>query len=1295
MAEYKEHIQIHVANADLAVERQYILRDTIKKAFEELNSSEPSKERSLLYVVNQDNTFLPHVLIANKDCDVIFTGFNVERKIKTRKKEELILDEKQNDVLQIDPTLRFPAYQEMHKLVEQGEFRLRRLILVGDINAQLRELIRLGFNIEVTLFVDQSRSKVTSPEVIDNVDQLPKLGGLPEKGQIDIANVDSVKVADIFFDGIVNMTEEGNQFFIKDDSIHDSIKKVFLLDNVKETIAQEAVEEEKLIFVRKKKVMLVLDPELKKIVSEKLKFDQMEKVFEYSSKEEALEGLETGKTVGVIEYLETEGYGILNDILNTHDKDSVLIAILGKRLLPEYLNKEFQIQGSNLKLLPKDKIKELFNLFPEQFIDRLLKRLQEKNFESFLSRIPAKIREPITKDFLKDKNNAAKCLKIFKGEEKGKLLSENSKDILATLNLMDSALFAVKFPEVKFSEKYASSELYHDLDSEEVQKYLTIFRNDVAKIRMNQKAFEEKFDNKGELDKIVGYYISHHVDQFYDSLSALQKKSIWSIVGHSGVEMILKSMHFLDKQSIMENSQEHMLQFVIKERAYIINMAKRGKGFELGGKFLLALKQFNRAESKTALYNKLVQNKKNQAYRIEGLTLFLQSPEGNSVYTQLVDSIDAINSGFDSLICVSADREDLMAHESMANATVTIVDDLVDSSLLDMFSSGKVEAVDYEKNAREIEDKISALKIKIERKGMDDPVGGYLLESMVVLMNMASKAVQNELDENMIDELDEREKIREHVIEGMKSNIVKLHKNIKKNGELLPQISKREGEHRLSLEDIRGKMSAKMAVLQKNVKSFEKLKDQAKKLKGNKRKVAVMQRDLSLKFFKLIQPVILAEVRSWPKFIELPLLAIRNRFFPSESMRRRIIIKFTDEQIRKILKMEIAFASDNEQLKQFIFTCLRIDKLDNKLFIITDSENLSDDLDLLFVGTDISDYDFSEIIHEDSIHHFSDQSFYDNLTRNEKLKKKTKDGITNNEKNTKKLKKYIEKEGGVLKKMNLGKIKEEKICKSLAATAVETKHNIKGDEKTLSFLSAEKETMDEKFGAIDEKFQNARLSIKDALKENSSAVDSIAQETSGISGDLSEVLMGISKEMAGMMFIKNVKDAVEKISKNTQVSIVKKMDSLSRFKGGIAGIKSLVVANDGSIDSTNLKNALNGACSEYFEIDEREILNMTLERMESNIIEEGKEYSMILIISDDQKEKLKTQRQLVKRIRSKTPNTHLILFSPYNTKNSADLGDIIDNMNSIRDNCLLVNTSIIDYTNKNRLLKFLNETVPA
>ena len=1297
MAKLIDHIQIHIANTDLAVERQNILRDTIKDAFDKLNIEDPSKERSLLFVINHDGAFLPNVLRANTDADVIFTGFNVERKVKVRKKKDLILDESQSDVLQIDPTLRFPAYQEMHKIVQRGEFRLRRLILVGDINVKIRDLFRLGFKIEVTLFTDEERSKVYPPLLIESLEQLPKLGAEADENQINLSKIDRIQIADIAFDGIINMAEVANQFVIKDDSIHDTIQKVFELEGVKETIALEAVEEEKLLFVRKKKVMLVLDPDLKKVVANKLKFDKMEKVFEYSSKEEAFQALETGKTESVIEFLESEGYEILNDVLSTVEKDVVLIALLGRRLMPSYLDKEFKIQGSNLKLLPKNKIEEIFNLFPEPFVDRLLKRLQEKNFESFLSRIPTQIREPIVMDFLGSPKKAAKVWQVLDEPEKVKVLAENTVEILALLNLSNTDLFQEKFPDVKFSGEhngYHSSKYYDDLDDDEKRSYLSAFRDGLSGIKMNKNAWENKFSPE-QLRTTLGGYIAYNTQGFYSKLSPVLKKQMWSIVGRSGGDAILSSMHYLDKAAIMENSQEHMLQFVVKESNYLISMVRRGEALELGGKCLLGLKQFNRVESKTGLFKKITQNSKLRPHRIEGLTQLLSSTQGRSIYEKLVQQIEALNTGYDSLICVSQDVKELKAHESLMGATVTLVDELVDSSLLKMFQESEVDVDDYDKYAAEIEKKIAELKSKLAKSGMDDPVGGYLLESMVVLMNMASQAVRNELDESMIEVLDERELIRDRVISGMKQNMTNLEKQLKQNNETLPRLESRQKDQLEKLKVYTDKVNKKLGSLQQYLKKFEDTQENLQKCEDHKRRVALMQRNLSLEFFNLIKPMILSELRSLPPALENALYYIRDRFFPPLSMRRRIIFKFTDDELRKIAKKNIAFISDDEQLKRFIFTCLKIDRVENRLFHIAGSNNLPESAGLLFVGTDVMDHDFSSIANVKHIHPFSDEKFYATLVKNEQFKKKTKENLTKFGKHAYSLKQYLEKEGRVLKDMTTTRNSEEKVRKTLEQSKKQMETDLKKDQETLSFLSSEKETMDEKFKSIDAKFQTARESITKALSDEGSTVDSIEKETQALSQELSASLMDISQEMANMMFIKNVKDAVTKISKQAQSSIVSKMDQLSKYTGGRVGIKTLVIANDGSLDSTNLKRVMSIACSEHFEFPESEIVNMSIGRMENSILAAGQKHSFLIIIGDDRDSRLKTYQIMIKKLKEASPQTHIILFSPYDSKHSSKLEELIENMNALRDYCMLVNTDIIDYTNKNRLLQFLNEVAPV
>ena len=65
----------------------------------------------------------------------------------------------------------------------------------------------------------------------------------------------------------------------------------------------------------------------------------MQQLFRYRTVEEAEHALSTGKSRGIVEYFETNGYDIVFDQLTQEERDSFLLAVLGDRLW-EFLEKE-------------------------------------------------------------------------------------------------------------------------------------------------------------------------------------------------------------------------------------------------------------------------------------------------------------------------------------------------------------------------------------------------------------------------------------------------------------------------------------------------------------------------------------------------------------------------------------------------------------------------------------------------------------------------------------------------------------------------------------------------------------------------------------------------------------------------------------------------------------------------------------------------------------------------------------------------------------------------------------------
>lgn len=1291
-----EHIQIFVANVDLGVERQNILKENLTEYFDSLNKKDPQTQRALTFVINAENKPLPNVLVANKDADVVFSGFLFDRVTGKKKKKALIIDDSKGGVLDIDPALRYPAVIELKKFYERGAFRQRRLFLVGDLRRKLRELIKTGMEIFVSFYEDEKRVESGDPIKLEKVEQLPREGDSPMGDQIDISNIDMVSIAGVTFHGVVNMPEVDNRFRVIDKSMVDTVRKIFALESLKDMVAKEALEGEKRVFVRRKKVMLVLNPDLKRVVADRLHFDKMERVSEFATVEEAIENLSTGKAQGIVEYLETEGYEILNTALDQEERDTILVACLGRQF-HSYLQQEMKTQGGYLNLLSDDLVSEIFNGLPEEFMNTLLSGLQGKSYDKFLSLVPGDIREAVILSFLMKKKSALSGWKGIDKIERKSILKNLVHDVLATLQLTNTPSFQLKFPNVKFEydKKYNSTTHFPKLKQDKIDLHFELFKNELQKKKFAANIWGTKFTQE-EFDDLMSIHISMHPEQFYNILSPVVRKQLWTVVGMEYRSEINNKLHYLDKVKILEGNKEDVLKLLkVHSKEFLVYLKDgKEKTHDLASQLFLGLKRFNKVVSKTALLKKIVNDPKMKASRMEGLNQVLSSPRGKRVYDKLTEQIDALAAGYDSLICLSKDWEELKGFEELQKASLIFVDKEVDSALLEMFEQGNVDVDDYEKYAAEIEKKLNDLRQQLIEKEKEDPVGAYLLESMMVLMDMSVRAVRNELNAGMIEKLDERERIKKSVINNVEKNLVTIKRRLEVSSAEVESLGEQLGSEKERLGKYTEQLGKNKEVLQSCVEVYEETQQKMKVALNNKRKVALVQRNLSIEFFKLVRPLILEKVYTLPVIVEAAIRLIRNKFFPPAALKKRIIFKFSDEEIYKISKRNIVFVSNDEMLQRFIVTCLDIDHLNNTLFSIRGESSIPKDPDIIFIGPDVLEVDFSNIIKEKYTVPFADKKFFDALMKNENNKKQTKVAIKKYTVESRKQKGTAEKQGKAVKGMERNHKLITNRFHEMEKSRVGLEASIKRDNETQDFLRSEKETLTEKFQAIDEKFTEVKGQLKNLTEGGDSTLDKLQEGSGEMAQKLSQNLMEISQEMANMMFIKNVKEAGSKISEKTQQSIIEKIDKVSQFTGGAKAIKEIVIGDDGTNASMTLRKVINRALMTHFGVRNDQIIELKINRLEHNMVEGGQRYSFVVIVGDDQTEKMSNFKRMIKEIRRSSPSSYIILFASFGDLERKS-EEFRENVYAIRDYCMLVNTELVDYSSLSRVLKLFSQVAPV
>lgn len=1295
MANFKEEIRLTVVNADISQERQTALKERLKESFQGLSQDSSDKDYNLIFINNQDNRPVSNVLVANPKADVILSGFNVTRKSRKGKgkkaEEQAMITEDTGGDLSIDPTIRFEAYRELKAIVSRESFRLRRLIFVGDLNERIREFLKYGFEVQVVLFKDDQRVEKTHPMTLDE-HSLPIPGGRPEGHQIDVGMIDRLVIGEIEFDGVINMTvDEMGHFLMPDFTADDSVQKMLGLEAVKQEFIAEKIEEEKSLFVRKKKVMLVLSQDLMRLVAQKLRFDEMEEVFEFSSVEEALASLSVGQATDIATYLEQNGFDFLLKILNAKERDRLLMGLMGPRLLPNILSKECQTFGKMASHLTEKHLQEILMNFSEKMIDRLIHRLIEKSITSFLSRIKQGIREPLILEFLKDPVFAMAGLKSLPPTLRAQYIKRNCPEILGTLFLIDSTHFRTKFKDVALDKDYNSSKDYAALSPADRNMRLGIYKEKLAGEKMGPEDLEKKIGGK-EYDKAVGTFIGFNAEAFFNDLDAALRKKLWHEIGEKGKKEIAKKLHHADKLSILEGSKDQTFEVLAKDHSFLASLVKQGEELEGAGLFLLGLKQFNKVESKTGLLKRLANDPKLKEHRLEQIAKLLATPEGKPIYEKITMEVESLKAGYDALICLQRDINELRSHDELKDAKVTLVDELVDASLLEMFEKGSVDVDAYQKHQAKIKQKLDEMIAQLKAQGGEDPVGSYLIETMVIMMNMTGKAMQNKLDPTMIDQLDERQKIKDEVIQKVAAKLAEIIAQIESAKKELPLLDEKSKKLADYLERQAETVNRHLEVLQLRMGQFGEVKTRLNKAQANKIHVAKVQQQLSHKFFELIRPLILDKLSILPAGVAKMLSNLKGRLSNSMEGQRRLIFRFTDDELERIAKRNIVFCTTNEILKRFIVTCLNIDSLSETLFTIANPHNIPDEPDVLFISDELRGQSFDEVIDGKYLVTFADQGFYQTLMVNEKNKGIIRKQLDQLGTHKAKLKSFLESEGGKLKKMAATKKNFESQVKTIKAQKKHIAQTTKDNIEKKAFLEAEKDNLTEKFGEIDGQFQSAKEAIRQAVESGGSVLDSIAQESEGINKGLSETLLKINKQMAGLMFLKNVGDTAEHISRATQENIALKMTEHTKIKGGRHAVSELVITHDGTLSGGEQAKRIEEVARQYFGsgLDQRSV---QMGRMEAEIMESGKQPNLVIILAGEDKTNLGNLRDLVKRLKIKSLKTHYVIFGNYGVEENSP--ELVENMNSIRNYAMLINTSMVDYGNPSKIRQFFEEIAPS
>lgn len=1296
MAAVPAQIPIQVINVDLALERQKILRGKIRDLFKVINQKSKTVRKELVYTVNSEDMALEPVLRSNPEADALFTAFSYDVITSDAFKDEVMADRPVEDMT-IDPQLRYPVIAAFRKLSDRGVFRHRQLVLVGDLYEKIGQVLKSHIPLEVSIFTSKDRQEVSQYIRIPRIEKIsPSLDGAdPQSDQISLGQISSVKIAGIEFRSVVNMPEVENRFELKDQSIIDTTRKLYSMEGLKQVLFREFVQEEKLTFVRGKKVFIVLEEDLEHVISERLVFDKMQRIYRHHTLEEAEHTLSTGKSQGIVDYFESNGYDIVFDQLSQDERDQFLLAVLGKRL-GEFLDKELKTQKAHIGALDDGELQKIFYNVPESVIGQVLNGLKSKSYERYLALVPVKIRESVILDFLSKPQYAGAAWGAVGEEEKKEILTSQAPVVLAHINLVDSKLFKTKFSGIKFEfdRNYDSASL-KTMSKEEREATFSLFRKSLERVKIPQSAIEKQLTPE-QVARFMGGYINAHQEEFYNRLNPLVRKQLWVTVGKQYRDHIDDTLHFLDKVEIIKGNKETGLDLLFTNTAFL-NFLKKGEKPELTNSLFLALKRTNKGESKNALLKKVLTSPDWKANRVAGVPRMLSQPENYPIYQKLSDKVEGLEFLFDSLICTRAVHEQLKDRDPLKNATVTIIDDLVDSNLVNLFHKGYVSKDDYQEFNASVEKEIDKLRGKLSEREAEDPLGVYILESMQILNDMAVQAMSGELERGKIEEIDNRRQVRQRLEDGLKAHLEKIEDFLEKGGRQLEGLGTKtqQAEKMVAMQ---AKITDEaMQKARQIMGEMAKLQQAQAKANADKKMVALTQKQLSLKFFEIVQPLLLEQIKRFPAFVENLLDRFRSKVHVPESMARRVIFKFTDDEIERIMRYKVVFATKDDILLQFIVTCLHIDNLEDTLFSMAKAEGVPRDTDILFYGPGYTPEDFEGKVKERRMVAFADEAFYKRLLANERLKGQTKTVLTKTAKEMSVRKGQVDAASKDVQAKQAKLQQIESTSNSLTEQRNKLEQRIQNQREKQHHFQGELELLETKFEEVDSRFDEIKRKVDEAMAgSEGDTISLLADGNNGLGENLRDDLVALNKELARMMYIKGVKDAGNTISKSTQNGILDKMEAQEIYDFAKRPFKKLIVADDGSILGRNIKRNFINVASQYFRLSETVMEDVSIKRLNGRVEDtKSEDYPFVVIAADRGDDKYAELRRIVRKVRNRMPETYQLIFTPMGQVWKLDhASDEFQNIRSVKENGALINASIADYTNPPALKQLLEEKVP-
>jgi|GEM_PF-1783443 len=1291
---------VQVANVDLGVERQKLLREKLGEIFAALAKRVRVKKR-LIYTVNADDAPLDKVLRLNEGADAICTGFLYDTERSEAFKQSLTVETPQ-DLLEVDPQLRYPRIAELLRLQEQGQFRHRKLILVGDLHEKIGQFLRSALPVTVTAYTDLDRTQVSAPLPIASIDRIdPDPQATYAEGRpIPLAAICALTVADIPFRGVIHMPEEGNRFVFGGPSLIDTARKLYAGEGLQAQLLREQANEEKHAFVRGKKVFMVLEADLDHVIADRFQFDRMEQLYRHHSLEEALKALEGGKGRGIVEYFEREGYGLVFEVLDAEERDKVLLAVLGEQL-PALLLKEIETVKPLVGHLEESDLERLFYNLPEPVVDSVLAALQARNYERFLAVVPPKIREAVILDFLGKAQHIQHAWQALGEAERKEVLTTHAAWLHGTVFLLDTDFAKRKFPalQFEFQRSYHSDMLPKMGPEQQKAAYSTIVRSmEAAGVPKGLLARQLRPE---EIEQFVVEFVSRNAVEFYNRLNPALRKQVWLAVGKAYREHITKSLHALDKIEILQGSKEAAVGLVFADAGFLEHL-RSGAERELLGTLFLMLKKLNKAESKSALLKQVLTEPEWRPHRIKGVPALLIDPKNGLIFEKLAEHVEELDFRFDSLVCTQADHEVLKEQEPLRGAVVTLVDELVDPSLYNLFQQGRLSREEYDTFSQSVDKELAELRRKLAVREAEDPVGVYVLETMQILQQLSNETMAGRLTPETVERMDERLTIRQRLVDSMHEHVHRIDDFMERGTAQLPRLEEKQQQLAAAAQQQDKLLQQARSQATTLVTELRKLQAAEAKASQDRKTVALTQKELSVHFFELIQPLILEKVRA----LGSPLKSLMRMVGLGSAegaagADKRVIFKFSDEEIEHILRYKIVFCAKDGMLAQFVATCLRIDHLEDTLFTLATAETLpkKSDIDILFYGPGYSVEDFTDSVKKQRLVPFADEAFYDRLKANEQLKARTKAVLTKAGQQLGMLRPKLQGASQALKAQQAKRRHLEETRAGLEAEQHKLRENLRTQGERRLALNGELELLETRLAEVDEQFDGVRERLTALLGgEGGQAAELLEAGQAELAERLREELIALNRELARMMFVKGVKDAGATISRNTQDGILRTIELREVYPYAQRPFKKLLVADDGTPTSQNLKQAFLHAAIPYFKLRDMAVQEVSIKRLlalaeSSN--GDGKAYPFVALFSAKPGDDYSELKLSVKKIRSLLPETYQLLFTPFGELGAVDHATpYYRNLLALKDQCTLVNAALGNISEPAGMLRVLREKAP-